>query len=178
MPLRMYWPAHAAPSRSHSSVRNAISSKGIHRPQACVELEAVDDPHLVVEPNVLRAQISMAVDDAVTTHACQQNVSALRHESALNAIDPPDEPGRQIEAGIEQNAAVQSQISRPRGEVGARGKQCRPGPAIKSNERGDQPIQLRGLEAALAHDLLERPSIVEPAHDDQPVDDASLSAER
>ena len=81
--------------------------QGIHGSEPGIELEAVDDPHLVVEPDVLRAQVPMAVHDAVMTHTRQQNLAVLPHESVLSAIDPPNERGRQIESGIEQNVTVQ-----------------------------------------------------------------------
>ena len=60
----------------------------------------------------------------------------------------------------------------------ARGNERRPSPPIEAHERRDQPVELRGLEAALAQDLLEHPAIIEAAHDDQPIDDRPGTAER
>src|SRR5271169_1845843 len=92
MRRRRYLPAHAAPSRSHSRQRNAISSNGFHHSQARIEFQAVDDADRITETDVLGAQIAVAIDDAPRPHAFGQILGALGQEPALHGIDVVDRP--------------------------------------------------------------------------------------
>ncbi len=43
-----------------------------------IELEAVDDADRISEPDVLRTQIAMAVNDVLAQHAVNQKIATLR----------------------------------------------------------------------------------------------------
>jgi hypothetical protein len=63
------------PSRTQAFAFNAEERQLVDRidhPQAAVEFEAIDDAHLVAQPNVLRPQVTMPVDDVTPSHAPSQ----------------------------------------------------------------------------------------------------------
>jgi hypothetical protein len=80
--------------------------KRIDGAQAGVELQAVNDPDLGIEPNVLGPQVPVPVDDAVPESAHFQHAAMLGHEAALDAVHALDERGWKGEARIEQDPAV------------------------------------------------------------------------
>jgi hypothetical protein len=75
--------------------------EGIHHPQARIELQAVDDPDLVIEPDVLGPQVAVPIDDAAAAYPCRQHGAAFGEEAPLQAIDAPDQGGGKSEPRIE-----------------------------------------------------------------------------
>jgi hypothetical protein len=49
-----------------------------------VEFEAIDDADRISEPDVLRTQIAVSVDDVPAQHAFDQKIATLRQEAALH----------------------------------------------------------------------------------------------
>jgi hypothetical protein len=80
--------------------------EGIDGAHAGVELQAVDDPDLGIEPDVLGPQVPVPVDDAVPESAHFQHAAVLGHEAALDAVHALDERAWKGEARIEQDPAV------------------------------------------------------------------------
>jgi ribose-phosphate pyrophosphokinase len=68
--------------------------KGVDGAQARIELQAVDDPHLVIEPDMLRPQVAVSIDDAAAAYPRSQHGAAFGEEAALQAIDASDQGGR------------------------------------------------------------------------------------
>ena len=61
-------------------------------PQPCAELQPVDDPYAVVEPDVLGAKVAMGVDDAAGADALGEELAPGLKEPLQDAVDMPD-PG-------------------------------------------------------------------------------------
>ena len=86
----------------------------IDSPQARIELEAIDDPHRIAEPDVLGAQVAVSVDDAAAREcAAGQRVSPMGKKPALNAVDPPDSPEGRPRRGVEQHSPIVRQALAP-----------------------------------------------------------------
>jgi len=88
----------AGPSGSEAFTLEAQIGDLLERigsPQARIELEAIDDPDRVAEPDMLRPQIAVAVDDAAFAHPTHQKIPASGEKATLDPIDPSDQPGRQ-----------------------------------------------------------------------------------
>jgi hypothetical protein len=151
--------------------------EGIDGAQARVELQAVDNPDLVVEPDVLGPQISVPVDDAMRAYARFQHAAALGQEAALDAINAPDGCRWQAKTRVEQHPAVLGKVRGPCGQMRARGQEDRARPPIEARQRLDQPVELPDLEPPLAHHLLQSPPVVEAAHDHQPVGDRARASD-
>ena len=60
-------PAGAEPIAFKAQERDFI--EWIDGPQARVELEAIDDPHRITQPNMLGAQVAVPIDDATLANA-------------------------------------------------------------------------------------------------------------
>ena len=60
----------------------------IDRPQARIELEAIDDSDRLAEPNVLRAQVAVTVDDAAGARG--KRLSLMGEKPLLDSGNPPD----------------------------------------------------------------------------------------
>lgn len=162
-------PRRAEPLALQVQVGDVV--EGIDGTQARVELQAVDDSDFGIEPDMLGPQISVPVDDAGFENARFQHAAVLDHEAALDTVDALDENRWKAEARVKQDPAVSRQVLRPSREVCARGKEDRARPPVEPHQCRDQPIKLRGIEAALTQHLLQGPSLIEAAHDDQPVGD-------
>jgi hypothetical protein len=80
--------------------------EGIDGTQARIELQTVDDPDVVIEPDVLGAQVAMSIDDTATAYARCQHAAALGEESPLRPIDAANQSGRKSEARIGEDMAV------------------------------------------------------------------------
>ena len=63
-------------------------------PEFRVEFEAVDDPDGIIDPDVLGAQVSMAVHDITAAGARREQLLFRHKELALSAVDPAYEPQR------------------------------------------------------------------------------------
>lgn len=85
----------------------------IDRPQARIEFEAIDDPHRIAEPDMLRPQVAMSIDDATVANAISQHGSPIGEKPALDAGDAPDQPRRQAEASVEQHSPIVRQALMP-----------------------------------------------------------------
>ncbi|MDI1343327.1 MAG: hypothetical protein PSV22_04385 [Pseudolabrys sp.] len=143
-----------------------------------IELEAIDDPDFVPEPDMFWTQIAMAVDDATPTHARGNEIAAPIQEQALGPIDAADKARLDAEARIEQDAPIIGEAALPVGKMDGRRDKDGRGRAIKSREGGDQPVELRNLDTPLADHKFEHVALVEALHADEPVDHGSGTADR
>ena len=66
----------------------------------------------------------------------------------------------------------------PIAQVDRRCSEYPAGSAIKLYERGNEPVELPRFEALLQDGTFERLTLVEPPHDDEPVDDRSIATDR
>ena len=169
-------PAGAEPIAFKAQERDLV--EWIDGPQARIELEAVDDPHRIAQPDVLGAQVAVPIDDATLANALGQRPRLLGKEFALRAGNAPDEPRRQPEAGVEQHAPIVRQAFAPVAQMDRRRQENRFCSAIELYERGDEPIELPRFEAILQDGMLERLSLVETSHDHEPVDDRCIATDR
>ena len=80
--------------------------EGIHHPQTVVELQAIDNAHWVAKPDMLRAQVAMAIDNMAFAYPGGENLRPLREEAAQSLIDTPHKSRRQPQASIEQHATI------------------------------------------------------------------------
>ena len=85
--------------------------------QIIVEFEAIDDAQRVAEPDMLRPQIAMRVDDVAAGRTRGEKRTAAGEEPFLDAIDNADETRRQLRARIEQPAAIVGEALPPVGEM-------------------------------------------------------------
>jgi hypothetical protein len=74
--------------------------------QARIEFQAVDDPHLIAEPDMLRSQVPVSVNDVTTAHPAGDHRGSFCQKSRLYAGDLTDEARRQVKARIQQNTPV------------------------------------------------------------------------
>jgi hypothetical protein len=63
----------------------------IHGPQAGIELQAVDNPDRVIEPDVFRTEITMSVDNPAIAHAFRKQTAYTGKKVALHTIDSSKE---------------------------------------------------------------------------------------
>ena len=82
-------PCRAEPLAFDAEKRDLI--EGVHCPQPRIELQAVDDPDRIAQPDMLGTQVSMAIDDAAIANALRQHPLLCREKTALYRIDPPDQ---------------------------------------------------------------------------------------
>lgn len=54
----------------------------IHHPQTVIELQAIDDPYGVAQPNMLRAQVAVSINKMPLAHSCGENATSLREGGA------------------------------------------------------------------------------------------------
>lgn len=67
----------------------------VERPEAGIELQAVDDRHASAKENVLRPEIAVSIDDQPSLRPVRKQLSRLGHEPALCPYDPFDATLRQ-----------------------------------------------------------------------------------
>ena len=106
MRRRKYSPAQRGAEPLAFDAQKGDFVERIDHAQARIELQAIDNPHRVAEADVLGAQIAVAVDDAARAHPRIEKRAAFGQKPALHRIDVTDRPGRQREAGVEENAAI------------------------------------------------------------------------
>jgi hypothetical protein len=147
----------------------------IHGPQARIELQTVDDPDLVVQPDVLGAQITVPIDNAPIMQAPNEHLAVAREKAALDEVYPPDQTRWKRQSATEQNLTILCKALMPVGEEQHRRYQYRRHPAIELDERGSQQIELPALEAPLLNRTFESLIFVKPAHHHKPVHDVSVS---
>ena len=143
----------------------------IDRAQAGIELQAVDDPDRIAEPDVLGTQVAVPVDDAAAAHARSPAPRPAGQKPALHAVDPPHQPRRQPESRIEQHPPIVGTGCGANRQRWLQATRTRIGPAIELHERRGETIELPGLDAAILNGVFERLAFVEPAHDHEPVHD-------
>ena len=114
--------------------------------QAGIELQAVDDGDLVVEPDVLGAQVAVAVDDCARAHAAGDQLAARAKKAALRAVDAPHQPGRQAEPRIEQHALVVGEAFVPVVQQRRLRDENRAGAPVEGDQRVDHVVELRGVQ--------------------------------
>ena len=128
--------------------------------------------------DVFGPQVAVAVDDLAAAHALRDQPAVRFEKAALGGVDAADQPSRQSEARIEQDALVVSEASLPIGEIALGRNENGVGAAIECDQRGDHAVELPGGERAAGDGVFERAGLVEPAHDHQPVGDLAMPAER
>ena len=69
-------------------------------PEFRVEFEAVDDPDGIIDPDVLGAQVSMAVHNITAAGARREQLLFRHKEPALSSVDPAYEPQRECQPGL------------------------------------------------------------------------------
>jgi hypothetical protein len=151
--------------------------EGVNRSQAGIELETVDDPYPVVEPDMLRAQIAMAIDKAALHDALSEELCMAVEKSTLGPIGAADQSTRQAYTRVEQGAAVLRKAPLPFGKVRRRDSRHRPYSPVESAKAHDQSLKLPGFEPAIENELLEREVVLQSAHHDEPIDDRAGTAD-
>jgi len=136
-----------------------------------IEFEAVDDPDRMAEPDVLRPQIAVPVDDVPPTHAGGQNPCVRLEETELDRVKPTNETVRHSQPRIQENSLVVCEASAPLMQVSSRRQVNRGCPLIELGERHNQTIKVPRLDAMLDDERFEHLLHVESAHDDEPIDD-------
>jgi hypothetical protein len=81
--------------------------------QGCVEFEAVYDARRRTDPDVLRAQVSMSVDDATGTGTLGQQLAMSFEKPAVGVGEVTHRRGRQAAAPIGKRGAVFGSDSSP-----------------------------------------------------------------
>ena len=78
-------PRRAEPLAFNAKKRNFVER--IDHSQARVEFQAVDDAYRIPQTNVLRTQVSVAIDDMPRSHAFGEKAGPLGQKPALHGID-------------------------------------------------------------------------------------------
>src|ERR1035437_1948402 len=136
----------------------------IERPQFWVEFQTVDDCHGLAQPNMLRAQVSVGIDEPPLANASQQQGRVFHGESALDLRDPLDSALRKAETSIEQDAAVLSKRLLPCDKIVFGLKQDSRRMRVECAERYREPIDLQGLQPAFAQGCLKPLILLKPTH--------------
>jgi len=121
----------------------------IEHPQALVELQAVDDLHRPAEPDVLRPQIAVGLDDAARPDQVGEHGCMTVQEFTLSAIDAPNQPRRKGEARVEQHPAVIGEAFCPAGEMRSSGGESRPRTLIELRQGRRYSLELPSFEASI-----------------------------
>jgi hypothetical protein len=131
-----------------------------------IELQAVDDSHRVPEPDMLRTQITVAIDNVTTADTISDKLWLLREKLALDAIDLPHESRQQTNAGVEENVSVVREAPAPVAkEDFGRHHYC-VGSPIEGGEPCDKTIELPGGKLIRYECMFERLVFVKTTHDD------------
>jgi len=85
LPNRIAEPASAEPLAFQVQKRDLV--QGVVRPQAGVELKTIDDWEWRTEPDVLRPQVAMAIDDEPSGNPLSQQSSTMFEKPSLNGRD-------------------------------------------------------------------------------------------
>lgn len=72
----------------------------IDHPQLCIEFQTIDDADRVTEPNMFGAKVAVPVDNMSRTHTLLQQACSCGQKAALDCIQMPNSPGRQIKSRI------------------------------------------------------------------------------
>ena len=110
----------SSPGRSEPLAFEAEKGNFIERiddTKARIEFEAVDDPDLVVEPNVLWPQIAMPIHDPAMTQACHDAIAAPLQKPALCQVNTMHDSARNSEPRVEQNALIVRKALGPIGKI-------------------------------------------------------------
>ena len=111
-------PSRTEPFAFEAEIGDLI--KRVDHPKPRVEFEAVDDADFVIDANMFRTQVAMAVYDPAMAKACGNEMAAPLQKPALSPIDAPHEAGRNAEARVEQDAPVIGEAPLPVGEMDRR----------------------------------------------------------
>ena len=152
--------------------------EGIDSSQRRAEFQAVDDRQWGAEPDVLRPEVAVTVDDAAAGNAIDEEIGALAEEATLGAVDARPLAEVELQPPIRKHRAVCGKLAAPVGEERLRVDQARPGVAIETGEDCRQTVKMGPVERAIEQDVLEHLALVEPAHDHQKVHDAAGAADR
>jgi hypothetical protein len=150
----------------------------IDGPKPRIELKAVDDADPIVEPNVLRSEITVAVNDPAAPNTIENAFSALREECAQNSVDTTNDVRGHAEPGLQQNAAIVVQQSRPADQFPAARREHRSCMAIELSESLSKGVQLEGEEPVPSDSVLESKALIQAPHDNQPINDLTFSPDR
>ena len=151
--------------------------KWVHGPQLRIELQAVDNSNPVREPDMFRTQIPMAVKNSATSSAFRQKIRATREKRPLNCIDPADEGRGKPETRFEKDAIVKGKAAAPFGHLYGRNSKDALRRSVELCERRHEPVELRLFNSRLEERMLERVVLVETAHNDEPIDDRTSTAD-
>jgi hypothetical protein len=85
----------------------------IDHPKLGVELQAVDNPDLLAEPNVLRTQIAMPVHDPPPPQTVKQNFIMSEEKGVQHSVDVADWARWKLELRLQQYSQVLLQARFP-----------------------------------------------------------------
>lgn len=85
----------------------------IDSPEPCIEFDAVDNLNIVSEPDMLRPQVAVPVDNAPLLQAIQQHRALSPEKLAQHRVALPDQPQRKSETGIHKYCKVLLKIEFP-----------------------------------------------------------------
>jgi hypothetical protein len=142
----------------------------IEHPEARIKLEAINDLHGIAEPNVLRPQIAVCVDDPAFPDQVDEQLCVTAQETALRVVDASHQSQGQPETAIKQELAVICEAGCPTGQVGDSGDEGWARVPIKPGQHIHYLVQLLNFEASRENQLIEHPRLVKSMHDDDPID--------
>ena len=133
----------------------------VDHPKPRIEFETVDDPHPVIDPNMLGTQVAMARDDPAMAKAGDDEAAAPVQISALRMVDTLHQAGGNTETRIEQHAPVIGKASLPVGKMDRRREKDRGRRMIKLREHSHKPVKLRNFNMLLGDAAIEHIALVE-----------------
>lgn len=120
----------------------------------------------------------MAIHDTMATDARPQQLRLRLEKPALGAVDFPHKSGRKRERRIEENSPIVAEIAAPFRKVERRRDEHRTRVPVKCCQGCDEAIKIASGETMIEKHALERPGLVEPTHDYEPIDGNSRSVNR
>jgi len=167
-------PRRAEPLAFNAKKRNFVER--IDHSQACVEFQAVDDTHRIPQTNVLRTQVSVAIDDMPRSNAFGEKAGALHQKPALHRNDAPYASRWQVKARVEQNTAIEGNAAPQLCGIFRRRDEHDIGAAIELHKHSRQPIELPAVQVRLPNHTVQHLRVVEAVHRNQPIDDFAIAA--
>lgn len=151
--------------------------QGIEDAKARIELQAIDDLDLVSKPDVFRAQISMAVDDAPPLKALGKERFVARKKAAKQAVEMTDRARAQAQTRVQENDAVLLKVAAPMSDIGVRPHEHGTGVPIKAGKLARQRLDREPAGAPRRDETIEHPALIEAAHLHEPLDDFASAAD-
>ncbi|HET8543368.1 MAG TPA: hypothetical protein VFL68_02565 [Pseudolabrys sp.] len=150
----------------------------INHAEPGVEFEAVDDSDLVVQPDMLRPQIAVAVHDPAVAQSRDNLLTARLQKTALNCVDLAHQAAGNSKPRIKQDTLVVVEASCPIGQMDGGRQINRRRRAVEKGQSLYQAIKLGRSETPGFYHVVEHEAFVQPLHMHEPVDGYAITADR